>query len=146
MALRDRVTDLARKSFANDATVPELAAQLIKDAGDDVELLCDLAMTVAGNPRNPKRDPALAEQALTQAAKSVGADHFRIVLVRSVLAFEGGKPEEGLALARKNAANAKTDADRAEGERIVQLMERRQKQAATPPAPQPAAQPAPANP
>ena len=90
----------------------------------------DLAFSIAANVRNKNRDFALAEEALNRAEKTAPATDHRILGVRSIVLFESGKREEGLAAAKKALELAKDDKDQARYKNFVRVMEMRLKQPA----------------
>jgi hypothetical protein len=92
---------------------------------NDVALLCDLAFEIATTPRLMLRDVPLANEALDQAEKLSPTNTTRVTSTRAVLLFETGKKEEGITLARKAVAEAKSAHDKANAEFCLRSMEAR---------------------
>ena len=98
---------------------------------NDMALLCDLAFEIATAPRLPKRDFALAAEALDQAEKLSPTNTTRLATTRAVLLFATGKKEEGIRRAREAVAAAKTPPDKANAQVCLRAMEARMKSATT---------------
>ena len=119
-------------SGKGDAKAVELGKKLIASAGNDEQALCDFAFGIVTNMRNKNRDFALADEALNKAEKVAGAKTHRTVGTRSIVRFESGKQDEGIALAKEAAGLAKEEKDRKRYENYLKVMESRKAKASAP--------------
>jgi hypothetical protein len=92
---------------------------------NDAPALCDLAFQIAADPYIGKRDLALANEALDRAEQLSTTNAADIAVYRSILIFQAGKHEDGLAHAKQALAIAKTDAEKSEVDNCIKLMEAR---------------------
>jgi thiol-disulfide isomerase/thioredoxin len=115
-------------SAKGDPKAGEFGRSLLADASNDPEPLGDLAFGIVANMRNPKRDFALASEALDKAAKLSGPKNPRILAIRGIAEFESGKQQEGLALAKQASQLATNDMDKARYDNYVRFMESRMNQ------------------
>jgi len=84
-----------------------LAGQvLLANRTNDVDQLCDMAYQIATTPGLPKRDFALAGQALDQAEKLSATNHAQVMITRAVWLFTSGKEQDGMSLATQALASA----------------------------------------
>jgi len=98
---------------------------------NDVGLLCDMAFQIATAPQLPRRDIALANEALDQAGKVAGTNATQVAIIRAVLKFETGNKELAVAEARQAVAVAQDPQDKAKAEILLHNMEMRAKAFAT---------------
>ena len=124
---RAALADYQKAATADDPKAKDLGRKLLTDAGKDVEALTTLAFNIAANMRVKNRDFALAEEALNLAEKSAGGKDHRVLGARSVVSFEAGKKEDGLALAKEAVELAKDDQDKSRYKNYVRVMEARLK-------------------
>ena len=127
-------------SAKGDQGARELGRKLMERAGEDVTALTQFAFNVAANIQNQNRDFSLANEALDKAEKLAGGKDSRVLGVRSIVRFESGKEEEGLALAKEAVTLAKDDAEKKKYEYYLRVMETRRAQKAKvekSPAPEP---------
>lgn len=124
---RARLDDYQKLSAKGDAKAKELGQQILADAGDDAQALCDFAFGIAANMRNKNRDFALADEALDKAAKIAGAKDPRVLGTRAISRFEAGQQEEGVALAKQAVELAPNDRDKSRYQNYVRVMESRMK-------------------
>ncbi|RME94355.1 MAG: hypothetical protein D6766_06045 [Verrucomicrobia bacterium] len=120
--------EYSQKVAQGDPTAAATGQNLLKQAGDDVESLTDVAFTVAAGPGGEKRDFALAHRALDKAEQIAGKDNARLTGIRSIVLFESGKHQEGMAMAKKAVELAKTDSEKQIYQRFLQVMEYRLQQ------------------
>jgi thiol-disulfide isomerase/thioredoxin len=125
---RAKMDDYTKLSSAGDAKAKDLGRELLADAGNDVQTLCDFAFSIAANSRNKNRDFALAQDALAKAEKAASGKDARVIGARSIVLFESGKKEDGLAAAKEALSLAKDSKDKARYENYVKVMEMRIKQ------------------
>jgi len=124
---RARMDEFTKLSSAGDSKAKELGRQILADAGNDVDVLCNFAFGIAANARNKNRDFALAEEALDLADKAAGRSH-QTVGIRAIALFEAGKQDEGLKLANEALGLAKEEKDKARCKQFISVMESRMKQ------------------
>jgi hypothetical protein len=104
----------------------ELAGQtLLAVRTNDMPLLCDLAFEIATVPRLPKRDFALAGEAMDQAEKLAPTNAVPVGITRAILLFESGKQNEGMARATQALALAQSPMDKANIQAVLRVMEKR---------------------
>lgn len=124
--LRAATSDYQKLVAAGDEKAKAAGQNLLKLAGKNVEALRDLAFGIVAGPGGDKRDFELAGQAL-DAAEKVNGKTARITGVRSILLFESGKQEEGLAMARKAVEMSQSDREKQLHQNYVRVMENRMK-------------------
>jgi thiol-disulfide isomerase/thioredoxin len=108
-----------------DRRTAQAGRSLLAARTNDVVLLCDLAFQIATHSRLPRRDVALANEALGQAEKIASTNAFRVALTRAVLLFETGKQEEALARAKAVLASAKNPKEQQEAQSCLHTMQAR---------------------
>jgi thiol-disulfide isomerase/thioredoxin len=133
--LRAAMENYHRLSLSGDAKAQELGRKILTDLGSDITGLCSFAFGIGANTRNPHRDFSLADEALRNAEKAAGSKDHRVLSARSVVQFESGKHDEGLALAKEALALAPTAQERAQYQNILQVLENLKKTRATKPPP-----------
>jgi thiol-disulfide isomerase/thioredoxin len=126
---RARLEDYQQLSTKGDAKASELGRQILADAANDGQALCDFAFGIVTNMRNKNRDFPLAHEALDKAQKIFGAKEARVLGVRGIALFESGKEQEGLATAKEAVELAASDRDKARYQNYVRVMEQRMKAA-----------------
>jgi thiol-disulfide isomerase/thioredoxin len=136
---RAALDDYFQAAAKDDPKAKEMGQKLLESAGTDVDKLCEFAFSIGANGRIKNRDFALAEAALAKAEKAAGGKDHRVTGARSVVLFESGKKEEGLAAAKEAVELAKDDSDKKKYQNYVKVMESRLKGPATPATPKPAA-------
>jgi thiol-disulfide isomerase/thioredoxin len=124
---RARLDEYQKLASKGDAKAKELGQQILTDAGNDSQSLCDFALGIAANARNKNRDFALADTALDKAAKVAGDKNPQVLGVRGIVRFESGKEEDGLALAKQAVELAPTEKEKATYQNYVRVMETRLK-------------------
>lgn len=114
---------LARRG---DARTRAAGRALLMGRTNDVELLCDMAFEITTAPAVHRRDLALAQVALDQAAKLAPTNSSRIAIYRALVLFEGGKRDQGLMLATQALASAESPVEKNAVQSIMSTMEARQ--------------------
>jgi thiol-disulfide isomerase/thioredoxin len=129
---RATMDEYSRLSKEGNAKARELGRKVIANSGNEIDALCEFAFGIAANMGNKNRDFALANEALDKAEKVAGSKDARIVGIRSIVRFESGKQEEGLALAKDAVALCKDSKEKPRYENFVRVMEAKMKQKAKP--------------
>lgn len=93
--------------------------------------LCDLASQIAMDPYVQDRDVPLANEALDRAEQLGATNTTDIAVVRAILLFQSGKPEEGLDRAKQALSSAHTDVEQNEVKACIHVMEVRMAAAKT---------------
>ena len=123
---------------ANDAGL-----RLLANRTNDPALLCDMAYQIATAPKLPKRDFALAGEALDQAEKLELTNKGSVMITRAVWLFASGKQDAGLLLATQALASAQSPQVKTNLQLFIRTMEVQLAQAKTNhPGPVPAPKPA----
>lgn len=112
--------DMARRG---DPRTRGVGNDVLYHLTNDVTLLCDLAFRIATDPQIAKRDFALADAALNQAAKFMPTNSARLGVNRAIVLFESGKHDDGLALVRKTLASAQSPEERTNVQSCLATME-----------------------
>ena len=120
-ALRD-YQELARDG---DERATDKARQLLADAGQDTELLCQLAIGIAGDLRNRNRDFALARKAIAAAEAAAPKPTHNLLHAKAVVLFESGRKAEAILAERQAVAAADSDAAKNFYERVLKFFEER---------------------
>lgn len=113
---------LARRG---DFRAKDAGLRLLANRTNDVELLCDLAYQIATVPRLPKRDLALAGEALDQAEQLQSTNKAPVMIIRAVWLFESGQQDTGMTLATQSLALAKSPTARTNIQYLVHTLEAR---------------------
>ena len=95
---------------------------------NDVVLLCDLAHTIAAYPKLKTRDFPLAADALDRAEQlsaNSATNLLKVQFTRSIVLFESGQQDEGLAKAKLLLASAQNQMEKTNLQVMVQYMENR---------------------
>jgi hypothetical protein len=129
---------LARKEDEQGTTV---GLMLLSIRTNDWAGLCDLAFRIATDPYLPKRDVALANKALDRAEQIATTNASSVSVARSILLFQTGKEQEGLALAKKALASAQSQKGKDEAQACIRTMEFRLRNDKASPSNAPAAKP-----
>lgn len=119
----EQYLSLARRG---DARTGAAGRALLAYRTNDFELLCDMAFEITTAPAMHRRDLALAERALDQAAKLVPTNSARIEIDRALVLFEGGKRDQGLMLATQALASAQSPAEQNAVQSLLATMQARQ--------------------
>jgi len=93
---------------------------------NDVTLLCEMAYVISTATALPKRDFALAGQALDQAEKVAPSNSVPVTVGRAIWLFESGKQDDGLARARQALAMSQNPVEKTNIQICINTMERRQ--------------------
>jgi thiol-disulfide isomerase/thioredoxin len=109
----------------DEAKAKAIGQQLLAAAGQDIDALCRLALTIVADASVPRRDFSLAEEALDKAEKAAGGKDHRVLGIRAVSRFESGKPEEAITLVKEAIALSKTDQDKERYQGFLRVMEAR---------------------
>jgi hypothetical protein len=109
----------------NDPEAAQSGQAMLRSRFNDAPALCDMAYQIATDPFQENRDVALANAALDRAEQLASTNATDIALDRAILLFHGGRPQEGLAHARKALTTAKTDAEKGEANFLIHAMEAR---------------------
>ena len=124
---RDEYRALGTEYFqlvsARDPKAKDVGRKIIAHAGTDAQTICDFAFSIVSTLGYPSRDFELAAEALDNAEELTHAKNHWLLGVRSILQFESGKPEEGLALAKQALAMAPSDKDRTNYQNFILVME-----------------------
>jgi len=88
-------------------------------------LLCSMALEIITTPQLPKRDFALANEALKQAEKLQTTNNNQVKFARAVFLFETGHPDEGLLQATQALALATSPLDKTVIESGIRTMQTR---------------------
>jgi hypothetical protein len=113
---------LARRG---DFRAKSSGAALLASRTNDVPLLCDMAYVIATVPRLPKRDFALAGEALDQAEKLESTNKASVEIIRAVWLFESGKHDAALTLATQALASAQSPMVKNNIQLLLRTMENR---------------------
>ena len=124
-ASREEVEKYRVLSRRSDPRARKLGQKLIAARTNSVVQLCDFSLMVATDGRCPHRDFVLATEALDQAQKLAPTNSLRVNMTRSVLLFETGHPEVGVALAKQTLASTTNALERAFAEPFLRTMEKR---------------------
>jgi thiol-disulfide isomerase/thioredoxin len=127
---RALMNDYQALSTKGDDKAKEMGRKLLADAGDDVDALTELAFNIVANTANPHRDLALADEALDKAEKAAGGKDHRVLGVRSIVRFESGKQDEGLAMAKEAADLCKDENTKRRYQNFARVMQARMSQKA----------------
>jgi peroxiredoxin len=111
---------LARRRDFRAATA---GLNLLENRTNDVSLLCDMAYQISTAPQLPKRDFALASQALDQAEKITSPTNTTVMSMRSVWLFASGKRDQGIYLAKQALASTQNPVDQARIKLLLHTME-----------------------
>lgn len=140
-AIRKEQFDKALEAYqelvaTEDPKAASSGQDLLKMAGRDADMLADVAFAVAAGPGGEKRDFGLANRALDTAEQIAGKNNARLVAIRSIVRFESGQHQEGMALVKKAIELAPDDTEKQIYQRFLQVMEyrlqRQQQPQATP--------------
>jgi hypothetical protein len=93
---------------------------------NDVTLLCEMAYVISAGSALPKRDFALAGQALDQAERIAPTNSVPVTVARAIWLFESGKQDDGLARARLALSFAQTPLEKTNIQICINTMQRRQ--------------------
>lgn len=107
----------------DDPRVPRFGHAMLRSRTNDAPALCELAWQIATALGIEKRDVAVATAALDQAEQISTTNATAIVITRSLLLFQSGLKEEGLAKAKAALAAATNDADKRLISDNIQTME-----------------------
>jgi thiol-disulfide isomerase/thioredoxin len=129
---RAAMNDYQMLSSKGDDKAKEIGRKLLADAGEDIDALTEFAFNIVANTANEHRDLALAEEALNKAEKAAGGKDHRVLGVRSIVRFESGKQEEGLAMAKEAADLCKDESLRRRYQNFARVMQTRMSQKAKP--------------
>jgi thiol-disulfide isomerase/thioredoxin len=127
---RVAMNDYQTLSSKGDDKAKEIGRKLLAYAGDDVDALTELAFNIVANTANPHRDLALADEALDKAEKAAGGKDHRVLGVRSIVRFESGKQDEGLAMAKEAADLCKDESTKRRYQNFARVMQARMSQKA----------------
>jgi hypothetical protein len=122
---------------ARDPKARDVGRKIIANAGKDAHTICDFAYSIVSTMGYPTRDFELAGEALDKAEKLTNDKNHWLLGVRSLLQFESGKQEEGLALAKRALALAPSDKDRTNYLDFIRVMEAEVQKPPPKPAPEP---------
>jgi hypothetical protein len=138
MAGRYNVEEVAKRQLAQrqlqqylaaarrgDPRTGETGRRLLEQRTNDVLQLCELAFTIANDPKIRQRQAPLAKEALDWAEKLRPTNTLPVAVTRAVLLFETGQQSEGLARAKEAAASAQGPKDKAYAEATLRAMETR---------------------
>jgi hypothetical protein len=109
----------------DDPRTPKLGRIMLTLRTNDAPALCDLAFQIATAPYIEKRDAALGNLALDRAEQLATTNALDIAVDRSLLLFQSGKEQEGLAKARQALTVAKTEDEKSEVNACIKAMEAR---------------------
>ena len=109
-----------------DARLRAAGLVLLAARTNDMELLCDLAFQISTAPQLPRRDFALAGQALDEAEKLAPAHSARIMIYRAVWLFQSGKRDAGLLLGAQALAAASSPEEKANIQSLLGTMQARE--------------------
>jgi hypothetical protein len=124
-ASREQVEKYRVLSRRGDPRARQLGQKLIAARTNSVVQLCDFSLMVATDGRCPRRDFVLAAEALDQAQRLAPTNSLRVNMTRSVLLFETGHPEGGIALAKQAIASTTNSLEKAFAEPYLRTMEKR---------------------
>jgi hypothetical protein len=123
--LREQVEQYRALTRKGDPRARQTGRKLLAARTNSVTLLCEFALLVATDDRCPRRDFALAAEALDRAEKLAPTNTVRIKMTRAILLFESGQPEGGIALAKQTLASTTNSLERASAEPYLRTMEKR---------------------
>jgi hypothetical protein len=124
-AAREHIEEYRALTRKGDPRARQVGQRLLAARTNSVVLLCEFAMLVATDDRCPRRDFALAAEALDQAEKLAPTNTLRVKMTRAILLFESGQPEGGIALAKQMLATTTNSLERASAEPYLRAMEKR---------------------
>jgi hypothetical protein len=108
----------------DDPRTPRIGRYMLIARTNDAPALCDMAFEIATDPYIGKRDVALASLALDRAEEISKTNATDIVIMRSLLLFQSGLQQEGLAKARAALAAATNELDKNVLSRNIRAMEK----------------------
>ena len=108
-----------------DERAPDKSRQLLADAGKDVDLLCQLALGIAADLRNRKRDFAFAEQAIAAAETAAPKRPHTLLHAKAVVLFESGHPAEAIRTEKEAIAACDDEKTKSFYERVGKFFEGR---------------------
>jgi len=114
--------EMARK---NDRRVKAAGEAILAKRTNDFNLLCDLSFQIVTAPGIRQRDFPLAQKALDLAEKLATTNSTRVQIGRALIAFESGKHEEGIELARNAVKNATVPKEKNNAQAFLKVMEKR---------------------
>lgn len=100
---------------------------LIAGWTNNVRHLSDFAYYIINDPKNPRRDFALAGHALDLAEKAAQTNSLRLLTTRAAYLMETGKPEQAIAMTKEAIAAAKDPKETTLLEAYLKRMEARAK-------------------
>jgi len=109
----------------DDPAAEKYGRMLLTIRTNDAVALCELASKIATDPSIPKRDVALATEALDRAKQLASTNGTDIAITRAILLFQTGRQDEGLAQAQKALTEATSDDAKEEARICVHAMEAR---------------------
>jgi hypothetical protein len=124
-ASRGQVEEYRALARKGDPRAKQAGRRLLAARTNSVVQLCEFALLVATDERCPGRDFALAAEALDQAQRLAPTNSLRVSMTRAVLLFEGGWPDNGIALAKQTLASTTNSQERAFAEPYLRTMEKR---------------------
>lgn len=119
--LRD-YQELAREG---DDRAAAKGRQLLTDAGQDLDLLCRLAIGIAGDLRNRKRDFAFAQKVVTAAEAASEKHHHKLLHAKAIVLFESGRKAEAIVAEKEAIALCDDEQTRKFYERLAKFFEER---------------------
>lgn len=111
---------LARR---DDPRTPQLGRMLLNIRMNDAAGLCNLASKIATDAGLPKRDVALANDALDRAEQLTNTNATDVAVTRAELLFQTGKQAEGLAKVKQALTSAQNQAAKEEVQMVISAME-----------------------
>lgn len=120
-SLRD-YQELAREG---DDRAAAKGRQLLADAGKDLDLLCRLAIGIAGDLRNRKRDFPFAEKVITAAEAAAEKRHHKLLHAKAIVLFESGRKAEAITAEKEAIALCDDEQTRNFYERLAKFFEER---------------------
>jgi hypothetical protein len=124
-ASREQVEKYRVLARRGDPRARQTGQKILAARTNSVVQLCEFALMVATDARCPRRDFALAAEALDQAQRLAPTNRLRLNMTRAVLLFETGQPDNGIALAKQTLASTTNSLERAFAEPYLRTMEKR---------------------